>query len=39
MSQENVDLVRKLQPSPDIHLVELFRDGHETASTPTAKMP
>jgi hypothetical protein len=30
MSQENVDLLRKLQPSPDIDLVELFRDGPES---------
>jgi hypothetical protein len=26
MSQENVELVRRLQPSPDMDLVALFRD-------------
>ena len=30
MSQENVELVRRLQPSPDIDLVSLFRDGPES---------
>jgi ketosteroid isomerase-like protein len=30
MSQENVELVRKIQPSPDIDLVALFRGGDES---------
>jgi ketosteroid isomerase-like protein len=30
MSQENVELVRKLQPSPDTDLVALFRDEAES---------
>jgi hypothetical protein len=31
MSQENVEIVRRLQPGPDVDLTVLFRD--ETTST------
>jgi ketosteroid isomerase-like protein len=39
MSQENVDLVRSLQPSPDTDLVALFRDDATAAVVMEALSP
>lgn len=39
MSAQNVDLVRRLQPAPDVDLVEVFRDDQAFAATENRLAP